>query len=80
MPSSTPSPREINRASLLAIRLLALVGLSVYGYLAWVTFTHGTIAACDGESSHIACGHVLRSTWSRLLGIPVSLFGSVVYS
>jgi uncharacterized membrane protein/protein-disulfide isomerase len=79
MPDSALSQTEISRRSLIAIRLIALTAVFVSAYLAWISFTHGTVAACGGESSHLACGHVLRSSWSRWLGVPVSLFGCAVY-
>lgn len=70
---------SLGRRSLIGIRCLAATALAVSGYLSWITLTHGTVAACSDASSHIACDHVLRSPWSRWLGIPVSLFGFAVY-
>ena len=81
MPSSRQwvDPPAISRRSLIAIRILSLAATAVAAYLAWITLTHGTLAACGDASPHIACGHVLRSSWSRWLGMPVSLFGCAVY-
>ncbi|MFB3103855.1 MAG: vitamin K epoxide reductase family protein, partial [Pseudomonadales bacterium] len=79
MPSSGLQHTGINKHSLAAIRILALTAAGIAGYLTWVTLTHGTVAACGDQPSHLACDDVLRSAWSRVVGVPVSLLGFVVY-
>jgi len=79
MPSSSPEHLVISRRSLRTIRALALTAAAVAGYLTWITLTHGTVAACGDDSPHIACDDVLRSPWSRVVGVPVSLLGFAVY-
>ena len=61
---------------LLSLRLLGLVALGVSVYLSWVALTGGALAGCGPESG---CDHVLQSRWSKWLGLPVSLFGVVIY-
>ena len=63
-----------------AIRTLAFAAACCAAYLTWVTLTHGTVAGCGDESSNLACDDVLRSPWSRVAGIPVSLLGLFVYA
>jgi uncharacterized membrane protein/protein-disulfide isomerase len=70
---------ELGRRTILTIRVASLIAMAVSAYLLWITFTNGTVAACGDGASHITCDHVLRSTWSRWLGVPVSLFGFAVY-
>ncbi len=79
MPPSSPEHPVISSRSLRIIRALAITAAAVAGYLTWTTLTHGTVAACGDDSLHIACGHVLRSSWSRVVGVPVSLLGFAVY-
>lgn len=70
----------INGGWLAVIRVLAAISIAISTYLSWVTLTHGTIAACgDQHASQLACDDVLRSPWSRVVGIPVSLLGLSVY-
>lgn len=75
-----PAPTGINTLSLTVIRILALIAASIAAYLTWVTLTHGTLAACGDESSNLACDDVLRSPWSRVVGVPVSLLGLATYA
>ena len=79
MPSSNTNLSDVGRRSILGIRALSLIAIGVSGHLSLITVTHGTLAACGELSSHIACDHVLRSAWSRWMGIPVSIFGCIVY-
>ena len=77
--SVTRSPNR-NLLALVAIRILALTAACFAAYLTWVTLTHGTVAGCGDESSNLACDDVLRSPWSRVAGIPVSLLGFLSYA
>ena len=79
MPSFESNTPELHRRTIHCVRILSLIAVAVSSYLFWITFTHGTVAACGDESSYIACDHVLRSAWSRWLGLPVSLFGCGIY-
>ncbi len=75
-----PGSHYRNVLSLTAIRLLAFTAMAVAAYLTWVTLTHGTVAACGDDSTDLACDDVLRSPWSRVAGIPVSLLGFITYA
>jgi len=57
---------------------LSLVALSISLYLTWSSWQTETVAGCNGEGS-LDCDAVLNSHWSKWLGIPVSLFGSITY-
>lgn len=63
-------------AGLLAV--LSLGALSVSLYLTWSSWQTEAIAGCSGDGS-LDCDAVLASHWSRWLGMPVSLFGSITY-
>ncbi|QDS99847.1 vitamin K epoxide reductase family protein [Adhaeretor mobilis] len=68
------------RSKILAtlISLLSLAAAGVAGYLTWATFNSTDVAGCTGEVG-FDCDTVLSSQWSKWLGLPVSLFGLVVY-
>ena len=55
----------------------SVVGLLISGYLTWTTMTASSVLGCNGEGE--GCSHVLTSTWSKWLGVPVSLFGLLTY-
>jgi len=57
------------------MRLLALVGLGVSGYLTWTHVTNRAIA-CGGSQD---CDIVQQSAYSAVLGIPVALLGMLAY-
>ena len=61
------------------IRLLALIGLGISGYLLILKLngTISSIAGCGGEGG---CDNVLGSKWSQWFGIPVSAFSTVLYA
>ena len=60
------------------LRVLALAGLTICGYLAALKFTGQTtsIVGCGAGSG---CSNVLGSEWSQFLGVPVSVLAGVVY-
>lgn len=62
----------------LLITLLALVALGLAGYLSWVTWQQTSVAGCSGRAG-LDCNEVLASSWSKWLGIPVSLLAVVTY-
>jgi uncharacterized membrane protein len=58
------------------MRLLALAGLGVSGYLTWTHLTNHAIA-CGGSHD---CDIVQQSAYSTVLGIPVALLGVLAYA
>ena len=58
------------------MRLLALAGLGVSGYLTWTHVTNQAIA-CGGLQD---CDIVQQSVYSAVLGIPVALLGVLAYA
>jgi len=60
------------------LRILALAGLTICGYLGILKFTGQTtsIVGCGAGSG---CRNVLGSEWSQFLGLPVSVLAGVVY-
>ncbi len=74
------SPDDEGRAKLFLTLIAALAGvaLCLSGYLTWTTWSAGTVAGCSGEGL-VDCDHVLASHWSKWLGLPVSLLGSLTY-
>jgi uncharacterized membrane protein len=58
------------------MRLLALAGLGVSGYLTWTHLTNQAIA-CGGSQD---CDLVQQSAYSAVLGIPVALLGMLAYA
>jgi uncharacterized membrane protein/thiol-disulfide isomerase/thioredoxin len=61
------------------ITALALVALAASSYLTWASWQQSTIAGCTGGSL-LDCDEVLTSSWSKWLGIPVSLLGALNYA
>ena len=55
--------------------LFCLAGLADASYLSVIAFT-GETAACSGQAG---CFEVLGSTYARLAGVPVALFGALGY-
>jgi uncharacterized membrane protein len=58
------------------VLVLALCGMLLTGYLTYVALRGGTPAFCSDES---ACDLIQQSRWSRLLGLPLALWGFVLY-
>ena len=56
---------------------LAVVGLVLAGYLTGTTWSGEKAAFCEAGAD---CDIVLHSRWSVLLGLPVSLWGFLVYA
>ena len=67
-----------NKAILWAILALAVVGLCLSGYLTWSTWSNTAVVGCSSGGG-ADCEEVLKSVWSKWLGIPVSLFGLLTY-
>ncbi len=57
---------------------LAVIGLLISGYLTWTTWSNSSVAGCSAGSA-VDCEHVLKSHWSKWLGVPVSLMGLGTY-
>ncbi len=78
--SNSVASKEITNAVSLVwtLRILSAnaVGLSIY--LAWVAFTSGKVAGCGGGV--FDCSPILRSKWSTLFGVPVSVPAIVLYA
>ncbi|MFN3166923.1 MAG: vitamin K epoxide reductase family protein [Phycisphaeraceae bacterium] len=63
--------------ALLILRLAALVGLAIAGYLLYLALAGQAAPGCgEGEGG---CGDVLASRWSEVLGVPVSAFAVAAY-
>jgi uncharacterized membrane protein len=58
------------------MRLLALAGMGVSGYLAWAHLTDQSVAC--GQSQ--GCDIVQQSVYSEVEGIPVALLGLLAYT
>lgn len=74
MPAPNNPPRE---TALLVLRTAALVGMCLAGYLLYLAMTGAGVPGC-GEGAG-GCGEVLTSRWSKLLGMPVSIFAFAAY-
>ena len=59
----------------LVVAALGLAGLGVTTYLTSTALTHSEVACSVG-----GCNTVLASKWSKIFGIPVSVFGMATYS
>jgi uncharacterized membrane protein len=57
------------------IRLLALAGIGVSGYLTWAHLANQSVAC--GQSQ--GCDIVQQSVYSEIAGIPIALFGLLAY-
>lgn len=67
-----------HKALISAVVGLAIVALGISGYLSWVTLQQSGVAGCTGGAL-VDCDEVLSSSWSKWLGVPVSVLGAVVY-
>ncbi len=56
--------------------VLAIIGLGLSSYLTVVSFVAADLSFCEVDSS-FSCDEVIRSQYSRILGIPVALIGAV---
>lgn len=69
---------------MLAIRILALVGLCIGGYLTSLHAQAGTSGTFNSPlcsiSSTINCNAVLGSTYARLFGVPVATWAALTYA
>ncbi|MGH7960778.1 MAG: thioredoxin domain-containing protein, partial [Candidatus Binatia bacterium] len=79
-----PVPVAEKRWPLLTIRVLALLGLSIGGYLTVLHFQAGTGGVIDspfcGVGTTLNCNAVLGSPYARLFGWPVALWAAAAYA
>lgn len=62
---------------LLVLRLATLIGLCIAGYLLYFALSGQAAPGCgEGQGG---CGKVLSSRWSKVLGLPVSIFATGSY-
>jgi len=69
------TPKKIYAPDWVVLGLSGL-GLAITGYLVLTTLTAGAPVGCGAGSS---CDIIQSSRWSTLLGVPVSLFGFLLY-
>jgi uncharacterized membrane protein/protein-disulfide isomerase len=60
------------------VRLLSFVATGLSGYLAWQSVQHGNVLGCS-FGGVFDCDEVLSISWSKVLGVPVAILGTVVY-
>ena len=77
LPNSTPP--LFSTPVLWTIRVLALSALAVSSYLVYTSLGHSTVAGCAGTGA-IDCEAVFGTTWSKWLGLPVSVGGLGCYA
>jgi uncharacterized membrane protein/protein-disulfide isomerase len=61
------------------LRCLCVAGLGISVYLAWTALSMTPVYGCGGGEV-IDCGHVLKSKWSKVFGIPVSVPAGGLYA
>jgi uncharacterized membrane protein/protein-disulfide isomerase len=61
------------------LRGLCVAGLGISVYLAWTALNMTPVYGCGGGEV-IDCGHVLKSKWSKVFGIPVSVPAGGLYA
>lgn len=74
---STRAAAPMQKAALVAIRLLVVVAMSISAYLAYGAMTGDRVVGCGPDSG---CDQVLTSKWAYWLNIPVSVFALMTYS
>ena len=76
MTGTVSHPAPIMDWRLWLMRLLALAGLGVSGYLTWTHVANQAII-CGGSQD---CDIVQQSVYSEILGVPVALLGLLTYA
>jgi len=61
------------------LRGLCAAGLGISAYLAWTALNMKEVYGCSG-SDFFDCNHVLKSKWSRVFGLPVSIPACGLYA
>lgn len=65
-------PKLPARRLVWSLRLLCVAAIVISSYLAWTAFSMTPVYGCSAGDI-IDCGHVLKSKWSRVFGMPVSV-------
>lgn len=71
------SDAPIGKGTLITIRLLVLIAMSISAYLAYGALTGDAVVGCGPDSG---CDQVLGSRWAYWLGVPVSALALMIYS
>lgn len=77
--SDVPGEGHPSLRMLWILRGLCLAGLGISVYLAWTALSMTPVYGCGGGDV-IDCGHVLKSKWSKVFGIPVSVPAGGLYA
>jgi uncharacterized membrane protein len=66
----------------IAATIVSLLGLGIATYLTYSHYTNPSASklACVSGSGTIDCAAVLTSSWSKILGLPVALYGAVFFA
>ena len=75
-PARAGIERSVQHSPEWLVLVLALCGMLLTGYLTYIALRGGTPAFCTEES---ACDLIQHSRWSRFLGLPMALWGFVLY-
>jgi uncharacterized membrane protein len=77
--SDAPGAGHPSLRMLWVLRGLCVAGLGISIYLAWTALSMTPVYGCGGGEV-INCGHVLKSKWSKVFGIPVSVPAGGLYA
>ena len=77
VPAAAKSPVPL--VLIWTLRILAVIAFGCGIFLSWQSLQSGPVPGCGGGSAW-DCDHVLTSTWSRWLEIPVSYLGTLTYA
>lgn len=77
--NEVPGAGQPSLRMLWILRGLCVAGLSISVYLAWTALSMTPVYGCGGGEV-IDCGHVLKSKWSKVFGIPVSVPAGGLYA
>ena len=77
--SDVPGTGHASLRMLWTLRGLCVAGLGISVYLAWTALSMTPVYGCGGGDV-IDCGHVLKSKWSKVFGIPVSVPAGGLYA
>jgi uncharacterized membrane protein len=70
------APSKLKLPYVTGLIVLSLSAFLLSSYLAWVSFSQTGPVGCGVNSG---CGEILKSRWSRWLGVPVSLPAAILY-
>lgn len=70
----------LHRYSRFIMGAIAVIGILITSYLTYLSFTGGqAFCPVDPNSGGSSCNTVLQSTYAKVFGIPLSLFGLLAY-